>query len=1350
MSYIASENILDEPIPTSFKSPTMNPTPVGFAMQKLKQFSDWIISYIPEPIKRTASDKLRTLKETISKIFYDGDKTPKEIESALKGTTKTFRIKGESSDYRTYLKDITPKVITLLGKQPKPSKVMLRMQCQFCKMEAVGKTGTKLGAENGGEEIFTDYHFNTKNNIVDASTNLTDFLSVSVERLIELIESLQGRGSGWIFDEVLHFDILTNVYKPLAGSSYIPLPKFLASKKAIINPKNSDQECFKWAVVEAVYPQKRDRDRITKTSKANAELFNWDGIKFPVKPSQINLFEKNNPGFIINVLGYSKDDGIYPVRITKESVNPLTPIPTTAPTTPITVSFMNLPPTWRLDSLTVINLMLLSGERGEAASEQSEPQANQSEQSEQSEQHYVLINNMSRLVGMQTNKHNGKTHICLNCFNTFSLEKSFKEHIEVCLSNDAVKINMPKKGSCIEFDKHAKKLKVPFVVYADFESYTERIPEGRNTNDQQSERSERCEQSKQSYTKKYQKHTPSGFCYYIVYRGGIYKKPVVYTGPNAAEEFCKHLEMETRDIYNKYFKNAKPLKMTKADLDEWKQTDVCHICEKVISDSSGSGDDIPEGRGFAVKVKDHCHLTGKYRGAAHQNCNLKYKEPSFIPVVFHNLSGYDAHLFIKQLGVSSGEINCIANTEEKYISFTKKILVDTVSDDVSEQGKTVRQSEAVGERTETKGDGKPKKEKDIYLNNRFIDSFKFMSSGLDSLVKNLTDNGKDSSKIVHTKNRFQDKISLCLRKGVYPYDYMNSPEKLSETQLPPKSAFYSKLTEQDISDEDYNHAQKVWEEFGMTTMKDYHDLYLELDVLLLADVFENFREVCLDNYKLDPAWYLTAPGLSWDAMLRVTGIKLELLTDSDMLMMVENGTRGGVSMISNRYSEANNKYMDSYDSEKPSKYIQYLDANNLYGWAMSEKMPYKDFKWVNIESAPPLEKMLLDEDLGYILEVNLEYPNELHDLHNDYPLAPETMKINKVNKLTPNLRNKTKYILHHRNLGLYLSLGLRLTKIHRIIEFKQSKWLAPYIALNTDLRTNAKNNFEKDFFKLMNNSVFGKTMENIRNRKDIKLVTSKKSALKLIAKPNFKNRTIFTENLISVHMGKTKLIFNKPVYVGMCILDVSKTLMYDFHYNYIKKKYNDQALLLMTDTDSLCYEIETEDFYKDISSDVETKFDTSAYPKDHPSGIKTGVNKKVIGMMKDECSGEVMVGFVGLRAKLYATKMDTGVESKKCKGINKTVTKNDIAFEDYKNVLFNQTKEMRKMNVIRSYGHEVYTETVNKTALSGDDDKRIVMEDRRRTMAYGHHGSKLELNKARVRALQSGALKLNKVKDWVF
>ena len=207
--------------------------------------------------------------------------------------------------------------------------------------------------DSQGEEMFTDYHFNTKNIIVDDATNLTDFFNVSVERLVELIESLQGKGSGWVFDEVLHFDILINVYKPLAGSSWIPLPKFLASKKALINPKNTDQECFKWCVVEGMYPQKRDRDRITKTSKENAKLFNWDGINFPVKLSQINLFEKNNSGLAINVLGYSKGDGIYPVRISKEAVNPLTP-------------------NTQRRSLTVINLMLLSSESSKEDDSQDE------------------------------------------------------------------------------------------------------------------------------------------------------------------------------------------------------------------------------------------------------------------------------------------------------------------------------------------------------------------------------------------------------------------------------------------------------------------------------------------------------------------------------------------------------------------------------------------------------------------------------------------------------------------------------------------------------------------------------------------------------------------------------------------------------------------------------------------------------------------------------------------------------------------------------------------------------------------------------------------------------------------
>ena len=263
---------------------------------------------------------------------------------------------------------------------------------------------------------------------------------------------------------------------------------------------------------------------------------------------------------------------------------------------------------------------------------------------------------------------------------------------------------------------------------------------------------------------------------------------------------------------------------------------------------------------------------------------------------------------------------------------------------------------------------------------------------------------------------------------------------------------------------------------------------------------------------------------------------------------------------------------EKYDSSQPSKFISYLDANNLYGCAMMKPLPVGDFKWMD-------EKELENwKDFPCILEVDLEYPKDLHDLHNDYPLAPERLKIGNVEKLIPNLWDKEKYVVHHENLILYLKLGLEIKKIHRGIKFREEPWMKSYIEHNKDVRTKGKNDLEKDFFKLMNNSVFGKPMENIRNRVDVKLVNNREKAEKLSAKPNFEHLTIFDENLVAIHMKRAKLTFNKPVYCGMAILDLSKTLMYDFHYDYILPKYGKNQKLLFTDTDSLCYEIQTEDF----------------------------------------------------------------------------------------------------------------------------------------------------------------------------
>ena len=832
---------------------------------------------------------------------------------------------------------------------------------------------------------------------------------------------------------------------------------------------------------------------------------------------------------------------------------------------------------------------------------------------------------------------------------------------------------MPKPNTYLYFKNYHKKLPVPFVVYADFECFTKPM----NTC---------CPNPKDSYNYNYQKHEPSGFCFYV--KGIVDKKikPIIYTKTSEDEDiskvFVEKLVEVTKGIYNDFYQKPKPLRLTQEEQKSFEKAVNCHICSRELKKD---------------KVRDHCHFTGQYRGAAHNKCNLMCRKPKVLPVIFHNLQGYDAHLFIKQIARLKGDLNCIPSTEEKYISFSKSIKVGEYY--CLKLGKMCP----------------------INFEIRFLDSFKFLQTSLANLVSNL------SKEDFHNTNHvFKKNVDLLTRKGVYPYDYVSSLDKLSETCLPPKDEFYSKLNDEDISDEDYQHAIKVWNKFGCKTIKDYHDLYLKSDVLLLADVFENFRSTCLKHYKLDPAHYYTSPGLAWDACLKITGQHLELLSDYDMLMMFERGIRGGITHISKRYAEANNKYMKNYNPRKESTFIQYLDANNLYGWAMSQNLPTHGFKWMkNITKEKVMD--ILEKanhsmsnlgSKGYIFEVDLEYPPHLWETHNDYPLAPEKIIVNGVEKLICHFKPRKNYVVHYRNLRQYLELGMRITAVHRGISFYQSSWMEPYIRKNTELRKTAANSFEKDFFKLMNNSVFGKTIENIRKRQNIELVDNRKKAVKLTSKPNFDRVTIFDKNLIAVHMKKTEVYFNKPVYVGQAILDLSKTLMFNFHYTYIKEKYNNKAELLFTDTDSLMYEIKTKHFYLDIYPDVRDKFDTSDYPSIHPSGIITGANKKVIGMFKDEVAGRQITHFVGLRPKLYTFKIEEDREVRKCKGIKKNVIKKKLDFDDYVKCLFSGEKEMRKMKIIRSEKHDIYSKEVNKIALSNEDDKRKILKDCIHTLAF--------------------------------
>ena len=408
---------------------------------------------------------------------------------------------------------------------------------------------------------------------------------------------------------------------------------------------------------------------------------------------------------------------------------------------------------------------------------------------------------------------------------------------------------------------------------------------------------------------------------------------------------------------------------------------------------------------------------------------------------------------------------------------------------------------------------------------------------------------------------------------------------------------------ENIDDIDYRHGNNVFKIFKLANLGDYHDLYVQSDTLLLADVF-----MCIKVYELDPAHFVLLPGLAWQACLKKTNIELELLTDYDMLLMVEEGIRGGICHSVHRYAKANNKYMKNYNNNEESSYIQYLNANNLYGWAMSQKLSVKGFRWLDSDEINEINEEFMknyneNDNKGYIFEVDVRYLKRLHDLHSDLPFLPERMEINKCKKLVCNLFNKKKYVINVNSLKQALNHGLKLKKIHRIIEYDKKEWLKTYTDINTELKKEAKIDFEKDLFKLMNNSVFGKTMENIRNHKDIKLVTTDKKRNKLVSEPNYHTINLISEDLSIIEIKKTKVKMNKPIYLGLSILEISKTLLYEFWYDYTKPKYGNDVKSCYMDTDSFIMNIKTNDFYEDIANDVENRFDTSNYEVNRPLPI---------------------------------------------------------------------------------------------------------------------------------------------------
>ena len=743
--------------------------------------------------------------------------------------------------------------------------------------------------------------------------------------------------------------------------------------------------------------------------------------------------------------------------------------------------------------------------------------------------------------------------------------------------------------------------------------------------------------------------------------------------------------------------------MKKEDEEDFRNNNICRFCEKNID---------------CDKVRDHCHLTGFYRGVAHSKFNIKVtqKQSSFIPFIFHNFSNYDCHMFFKKLvdkKKDKVDFEIIPKTNEEYISVTYGCI-------------------------------------------RFIDSYRFLSSSLDKLVSNLVDNSNkklkdlkeeivDNDEILNIVNKlleedktiedlkkdypeeiknleeamldymgendlkilkagFPDKWKFLTKKLAYPYEYFNS---IDDYQKPvnnlKKEDFFSKLKNKCPDDKEIERTMDIIKRFNIKIGEELTEIYLKSDILLLACVFEKFIKVSVNEFDINPLYCISLPGYTWQCGLKYTGVNLQTLQDKDMILLLENNIRGGISSVMG----------DRYIKSDENKKILYVDANNLYGHSMSEPLPYDEIKFDNSVKIEDILNTPDDSDIGYFVEVDLIYSDNIKEKTKNFPFAPVNKKINpddyndymkeikpdtyiQTSNLICDWSNKKNYLIHYRMLNFYIRHGMIVDKVHEIISFKQSRWLEKYIDFNTQKRNQAVNGFEKDFYKLLNNAFYGKTMENVRNRLKIKFVKKDDytEIIKQQSKLTFNGIHKSYENCDSYTHKQNEVLMDKPIYLGFSVLELSKLLMYETFYDKLQPYFGYENIQVhYIDTDAFVLSIKTQDIIKDLKN-LEDIFDFSNLDKNNE--LFSNKNEKVIGKFKIETPKNIWIDeFVCLRSKMYAFKCG-GDSKNKLKGISKSYSKN-IKLDEYKKCLDGEEYQHECDNyILRSINHEMNLQRVKK------------------------------------------------------
>jgi hypothetical protein len=1192
--------------------------------------------------------------------------------------------------------------------------------------------------DEGGQDIATEaFSFKSELFQLRPFTDPVGEVAMAVGDIERGVEEFVFRGSGWVVDAPLFVDLRASVCSPLSGSGCDLHVACYAKKRGIVFDLNSVKltgmkqtgYCLYYALA-AHFVGDRDAEMLEQfvsvwgcPAGRNVTLADLGKVEDAWKDLDIG----------INVIFQDEDNRVLPVRCS---------------------------PNYKAKNEIVLML-----------AHTMNPDT----------RHYALVKDPSLLFARRTTsttaapgkRLTSRRFVCWNCCNLVSGEGELERHKAFCQQQNCQLVVMPQKGEYISFEEgdeltqsvNRKTFKSGLMLFFDFECLQierqrtcacsdEKMERTRRLRQEEAEWMNMCDEERQEVAT--DRHMESGEeerrdledAWYTewmrVLRGRGEGKSAEYAEVKQAREnlrrlraeerlqlqrqrrekadVCTHrshrkfdhrafayslvlVDRELRVHYETTYVGGDATKhfvdtlfaleerflpalatpgvpiadLSQEDRVRLKQRQTCYLCQTHMQPTE--------------RVLDHDHLTGKFLGVAHNGCNLKRREDFSIACFAHNLSGYDSHLLVRDLNKhpSVTDLRPVALNFEKFKCFT------------------------------------------VNRRLKFLDSAAFLPDSLANLVENLKATGECRFDLLLRMAHTPGQRELLLRKGAYPYEFATSIARLRDAEtLPTRSDFANVLAnESTLPREDYLHAQRVWRAFGCRNMLDYTAVYARSDVLQLAEAVVCLRENLWNEFGLDLCKYLSLPMISKDIMLKVTGAKMELISDQEMAFLIKDNVRGGLSFI-------NTRLLDRQEAEPPLT-MTYVDQNNLYGYAMSCPLPLKDFEWMSEEELnryDPIRDATASNGPGYILEVDLEYPEELHLQHNSFPLAPHSLDVAaadlspyawdmlsrlrkdstlkaehyKATKLSSTFAKREKYLVHALNLKLYLQLGLKMVKLHRGIKFHQEDFIRPFIELCTQKRKNAPTESLKNMYKLLANSLYGKLIEGTAKRVDCYMSLGRHDlAMKHASSPRFKHALICGRNLVISFLQKAIAPMRQNWAVGFSVLEISKYLMQSLLYDTIKPALASDGgcSVVMSDTDSfvVASRMPNSDAFLERIKHV---VDFSNYDPSHRLFDRS--KAKELGYVKNEVPRAEIARFVGLRSKSYAFQTDCDDLHLKAKGVRGPF-KRSITFEAMADCLTPGGVLQHTVDYvqIRSKSHVPGLVFGRKTAFSAFDDKRYLL-----------------------------------------